>query len=488
MSTLYHLNMINKVIAITLLIFITSCAWVKVERATDTNKIKHQHYFALPKLIMEITIPVEKTVYTKAVPSTYALLETEYGSTAQSNQIIKFDSIDLIADIERLVSVFGIKRDVINKLSNQKSVQSFKIGKPQLKFSNMIDESKIFIIQPKSFFAKQNINITHSNAGVLKTLDISTDILIDDYVVSGLSAIGSVVAAARGTEGKNKARDEFVNPNLKELDKLIGHRNELIYNDGNVITDKGVYDDQLKKINQSIQKILAKYVYSSQTSKSSITVMYKPETHADVPIDNQILFLVNKSNGSITPNCSLNEQLSIFYSWKINNCVNIVPSQDSDLYYIKFTKERNSFYDLVGDKLPSNLGYPYNVPRNTVVELSKIALNRSKNKTSVDASPIDNFDTTRYYHNRIKVPQFGKIAYLSRKQSKAVISYDSLTGEIRTVSSINSSNNSENVATFGTSTQLILEALKSDDEVTRLEREAKVLELKKKIKELSEEE
>lgn len=84
----------------------------------------------------------------------------------------------------------------------------------------------------------------------------------------------------------------------------------------------------------------------------------------------------------------------------------------------------------------------------------------------------------------IKISQLGIVSYINKKQSKVTFELDPLTGELKKVTGESKSVSGDDLAAAGASADSLIKGLKGDNEATKLEAEHKVLELKKKIKDL----
>ena len=121
--------------------------------------------------------------------------------------------------------------------------------------------------------------------------------------------------------------------------------------------------------------------------------------------------------------------------------------------------------ETVGDGVPSDSYFGYNIPAKTLISI----INPKKEEVHLDV---------------YKMPQFGKVAYVSAKKMNVVFQLDPLSGELKKLSVTRKAISDDQVGNTAAAINTALTAARGDDADTKLSNEVKRLENEKKKREL----
>jgi hypothetical protein len=134
-------------------------------------------------------------------------------------------------------------------------------------------------------------------------------------------------------------------------------------------------------------------------------------------------------------------------------------------YSINFSKIIPDLGNSFDPYISGATGYVYNVPANYNLVIKDDGGDAIVNQT-------------------VKLPQFGIMGSLSAKQSKVNIQFNTETGELKKVTGESKALSGEILSGAASSAKAVITEIKGDDETTKLEKEVKLLELKKKRQDL----
>lgn len=424
---------------------LAGCNSIKVQQVSSPQKLKNEYYYVLPKTAFTFEIPLETTTITVG------------GS---------FDEVKNMDDtsISYCVQKFGLDKDVFLKLKNNEPLSPVtKLSAVTFSTIAKPDFDKIFRIKPRRrFMSEHSAGFTYTGDGIAsaseaafqdKTLSISAEVL---------KSVVSIIAGVRGT-GKTTGAvpDKLTFTSSQGLNKL----NELVdnYNDFKIgppsSIDPVVYKERLQAMEAMVKQKFAQVFYKEKTVIEVLKMVYCPPT---TPVVSGDLKLFKIQGTKLVINNAIEHDVEV-YGPASHSFAAIT---DNDYYILNLQGKKNGLADYMEpygkDKFT---GYVYNLPASYIVTVKD-----DKQKVVV-SQPV-------------KLPQYGAMGAISKKQGKVSIEWNTETGELKKVSGESKGVSKDDISGGAAALKSAIDEIKGDDETTQLEKEVKLLELKKKRDEL----
>jgi hypothetical protein len=413
--------LINCLLAtLTTVLFMGCASAVKVTRVKDMEKPAPGVYYALPRTVFVIEVPVTNTVFT---PGKFAKFAEEFG----------FGTNDLT-----LAST------------------SFSLGEISLRAASEPDPSNVFHVRIQgNFFEDRSLSLELNQAGLLSSASGEADNRVIDYTVQTIETVAGAIGAAIKFSGVSATSSNAQTLKL-EIDDIRKRRFDLL--SGKAQPGVSLPADSLKlsldELNKMERTLASHFTGTAKIRVWTARFEIRPVSTNLDPIT--LLYLNEKTGVSgLNTNLSVNP-LPVEFS--------ISPTTGSKVVLKLALAPSASITSALKAKAPNTSGYFYRRPVPVVASLE----HGEKLLTRHD----------------VMVAQFGPVLSLpsstASKSSKQQITLFTDTGSLRTVTVGSKSWDPAQVNKLGTAAGSILS---NEGELAELERRRKILEERLKIKE-----
>ncbi len=419
---------------------IAGCNSVKIKHVSSTKKLKNEYYYVLPKTAFTFEVPVQTNSYK-------AGKDTKEAAAILSNTAV----------VNYCVQRFGLDKDVFEKLVKGQTVAS-KSEISAITFSTVAkpDFKKIFKVKARHrFMNEHSAGFTYAGDGIASQSDLSHQNNTLSTTGKILEGIVSIIGATKNAAPTpTLSLDAY--PTLKSLDELTTKYISLQVSPPDVI-DPVVYKENLQTLEGMIRKKFAQVFYTEKTEIKILKIVYCPSSPE---IKTQKLFKLDGTN--IVIDKGIEHDVEVFglasYMFAAIN--------DDVCYQLSLAGKNNGLGDYIEPYDISMVsGYVYNLPASFIV-----AVKDESQKLVVS--------------QQVKLPQYGTMGSVSKKQSKVSIEWNTETGELKKIAGESKGVSGDNISGGASAAVSAIDAIRGDDETTQLEKEVKLLELKKKRDEL----
>jgi len=405
---------------------------IKVSRVSGNDKITNEYYYVLPKTVFAIDVPVKTTKYI-------------IGSDFVKNLTVE--------EIKVYKEKYGLDEKIYKSLNAGNSgtvITKQECGDITFTTIARPDYNKVFKVEPNAKFLKeQAFTFTYTADGIASESEISIQDKTWDVTFKTLESVASIIGAVKSGKGP----DKFVKDDLMVLDKLLAS-----YFDFQSVGATGeinIYKEKVAYLEKQIAQSFGQHFYKTKTETKTIHVLFTPKSDLKGELK---LFRFKETDGSIVLNNSYKEQLDALGLGKF--AFGDFASGDK-AFTLQLIEVNGGLGFNFNEYNNGSTGYVYNLPANYRIILK-----------DEDGDAVVSQD--------VKIPQFGKMASLSSKQSKSKIQFNTETGELKSVTGENKAFSTETISAGTSALKSGVETIKGDDEYTRLDKEVKILELKKK--------
>lgn len=427
-------------------IALAGCNSIKISHVSNAKKLKNDYYYVLPKTAFSFDVPVHTTSFKAAKNKTAA------ADIAKNSDVVKY--CEKKFGLDKTVFLTLVAGNSVTPTSELSAVTFSTVAKP--------DFNKVFKVKAKPrFMNEQSTGFTYSGDGIASQSDASHQNTSLKTAGKILEGIVSIVGAIKGGAGLKAAAsptpDLTPYPELKNLDDLTTSYIKLQLTPSDII-DPVVYKELIQTYEGIIRKKFAEIFYTEKTETKTLKILYCPSTEALTQVR-----LFKLEGGSIIINSAIKNDIEVF--GLVGNSYGTI---NNDICYrLSLANKTNGLGDYVTAYDPSKVsGYTYNLPASFIVTLKD-----EKDKIIIDQP--------------VKLPQFGTMGSISKKQSKVSIEWNTETGELKKVSGESKGVSGDDISGGAAAAAVsAIDAIKGDDETAQLEKEVKLLELKKKREEL----
>jgi hypothetical protein len=365
-------------------------------------------------------------------------------------------------ELKILAKKYGVDPEIYSRLfaatnRTQGHYTTYDVAEDSIKFTQLAlpDFTKIFYTYPKKKWnANQLGALTYSGDGMITDAETNYENRTFDITVKGLAGIASVAAAVRGEAASKPDR-----VTIAELDDILENYSKLEQQN-----NFDVYKDLKATMEKHYAKVFAEYFYSVKSKATPIKFTYCPSGKIEFgKRQNSNLFELDTSNGTLYYNKDLAKEIV----WA-KNCKPSI-AEVNKWYKIRLELLAQDFQPM--EKYPSSSAAPsnsylgYNVPAKALVSI---------------ITPEDEELGLDVY----KIPQFGKLAYVSAKKMHVVFQLDPMTGELKKLSVDRKAITDDQVGNTASALASAITTAKGDDADTKLDKEVKRLDNEVKKRDL----
>lgn len=428
----------------------SACSSVKVSKVRRNEDLTNRFFYALPRNTLDVTINIKETVYERE------------GDPKWNKGCIPF-----------LAEKYGLDPKVLEEvLDNKRYVKYTMISDSfAMALGNRADAEKIYAVNvDPRFFVDNVVGLTFTQDYILSEATISSENKAFELGLTTVSSLlGAVATLSKGELEKVAGRDHC--DKFTKLDSLIAAYNGYIT--GPALPNLAeAYQTGKSLHNKRMEAEFAKVFYEKKETLRTIKFRFDPnDTMSNQTVE---FFRINKQDGIV----ELNKALETRYTRTTEDRLEFkaVDAKDKDWYTLQFTRSSNDLLAKMesnGNNLGSEAetGLVYNVPRTAVFTIWKPQAPAPARREMLAS-------------NTYRVAQFGKTASINPKFTKASITLDPLTGALLKASGESKSLAPGNITGVGDLAGKGKAAFGGLTEEQELEKRAKILELKAKIKTL----
>ena len=366
--------------------------------------------------------------------------------------LLKMDYSD--AELKVLSKKYGVDPQVYKKLKDG-AYTSHEIAEDSIKLSQvrLPDLTKVFYNTPKKKWNATQVGaLSYSEDGMLTDAESNYESRTFDIAIKSLAGLASIVSGFRGVDGFKEDR-----VTIKELDDILSTYAKL-----DAQNNFDVYKDLKATLEKQYTKAFADYFYAAKSKTKPAKLIYSPSLNMAYNAAQSIDLFALDNNGKLL----YNKDLAGDIVWAMN--CKAATSPLNQPYKIQFnllaqTNQPMELHD--GSSVPADSYLGYNVP--------------AKSKISI-VKP----DGEEVGQDVFKVPQFGKMAYISARKMHVIFQLDPMTGELKKLSVSRKAISDDQVGNTATAINSAIQAVKGEDADTRLDKEVKRLENEKKKRDL----
>lgn len=404
---------------------------VKIEKIVKEKKYEDGVFFALPNTIIHVEIDIVET-------------DTKTGKFLKNAELIqKFYTGPIIS----------------------KSEKSLEIGEISVTTKSGIDPVQIYWADiEKKWLKNQNFTFNLGNNYSISGANISTESKVFEIVTTGLSSIASIAgqfAGARSSGAFTSIDMSSSNLSAAELSainllELLNRRTDLL-GATRYGGDEGAFNKMLEELDKAIQSELVKFTGTSIKRYKKYQYDYVvPAIPTKSPIE---LFTLNGADSIIT------------YHVKNDHYVypeikNVAGGKKIDVE-LELKQIKDQVTDFVSIAKPKKMGMPYRLPGKSAVQ---VLVGGTPKAASTHL-----------------IAQQGKVAYLPYRLNEVNLEYFAETGGIKTLTAKGNAITTDQIKAAESTSQSIIDAIKGDDELTKIQKENELLEAQKTNKALKEE-
>lgn len=409
-------------------------------KATVTEKL----FYALPRNTFDVEIKVKETKFIRT--NTPKWKETCIAEVANEFDIDPDDLKKLLTTKE--ATIYGMYKD---------SITAALGAKP--------DVEKVYALQVEpTFFTDNVVGLTFTQDHILSDASVSVE---NRGFEMGLATVNSIVGVAGAfMKGSSSKPEKLESECLKEygaLNDAIRGYTDYIVNNVSPFTVEAYQTGKAywsKRVEKEFEKAFFKKTEKVYSVKFSLDM------------DNQMtdgkvaLFRLDKTTGKVTINNKFSGRYKTSTPDKLNGAA---MGNEKDWYVLELTRATDDVNARIDKFTPSDtkqIGLVYNVPGTAIFTLWKPEVKEV------------------VFSNIYRVAQFGKTASLNPKFTKASVTLDPLTGGLLKAGGESKSLAASNITGVGDAIVKGRDTLKKPTEEEELEKQAKILELKAKIKTL----
>jgi hypothetical protein len=357
-------------------------------------------------------------------------------------------------ELKILSKKYGVDPKIYKKVISG-DFKTYEIAEDSIKMTQvrLNDLSKAFINYPKrKWNANQSGALTYSEDGMITDAELKYEDRTFDIAIKGLAGLASIATGLRGIAKFNASK-----VTIDELDKVLSSYAKLdVQNNFDVYKDlKATYDKQYAKV-------FAEHFYSIKSKTKAAKLIYCPSLTMAYGTAQEVDIFELDNAGNLYFNNAIKSNIVWFKTFREASGTLSKP------YKLKFNllaKDYQIMEKYSGSSAPSNSYVGYNVPAKTLVSI----ITPDKEELGLDV---------------YKVPQFGKVGYVSAKKMNVVFQLDPITGELKKLSIDRKAITDDQVGNTATAITSAISAVKGDDEDTKLDKEVKRLENNKKKRDL----
>jgi hypothetical protein len=479
---------------------ITLVMLLNIGAAQETKSTKTQTIYEKPAIEMANGLPI---VLPKVLV-TVTIIQNK--TTIKPGKYFIKEAIQKLRDESRLISPLT-DDSILDIFSAKKNIITYEIKEATLTPFSVADQNKKFRVLPgKKWNKDQTVEITYGEGGTIssgkmettdKTFEIITKGLTTIFELAGAFMLKSDSAAILKNK-KSRTGDEnkilttyeklserdkaLVNhPNYRQYDSIYvqylsleKNKNEIIQNSSSV-THSEVFNKQIELIEKQQQALLELITW--KTSEKSYTVKMDIEP-CGLENKTTTLFYFTDSTGIIIDSALFARSYNPYTfpeGIKIGTIAKSMENIGLELKPINITPvlsciDQKAIETSISILNDNKYLLPYNQPKQVQFRLKHIS--GKKAKPLVGAV--------------LNIPQFGPIGFLDGSKMASELTYDPVTGALKSVKASSTSVIAGNITTAGEVIKTGITTFKptKQTELEKLEEEAKLLEARKKIKDL----
>lgn len=426
-------------ITFTLILLTTSLTFCQTFKKVDadTSKAKESGiYYSLPKTILTIEIPVTKVSWK---------MGRYFNKNAELSR----------GKHEQLKKLKGSHKD--------STLIFYELGDIIISGHPVPDMSKVYFSTLKTSPLKnRKLTFVMNDLSVLQSADVLNEDKTFDIITQSISSIASLAGVVMGVSKSSEDGTDTIkiheNLLLKKLQTIRQSKFDLFTSPH--VNSESVLNKQLSELEKMEAAIISEFTYFEEKKTSIFKVeiiLSKADANKTIP-----LF-------KFTPESSIKFYQDTNLGYKnlyLNKGIKYLPdtSTDKTTFSLKIVTTVDQLYSKVGSSSTIK-GIAYNIP-------AKTQLSIVENEKPIAVA-------------NMLIPQFGKVAQLSKKLSTAYIELDPLTGSLRKVIAERKGLSPDQIKAAGGAIETTAGLVVKKSETAQLEEEAKKLELKEKILKLN---
>jgi hypothetical protein len=429
-----------KKIVLCLLLLNTIPLLAQVKLVTSSSLIDGDYYYVLPQNTIVFEGVIKTTTYNKGSE----FISKFYLDSTASNP-------NKTEDLRK----FGVDPDVYKELLANKTNIAYELKDVTIRIGASPDFAKIYKVKGKRSFLKNNsLSFVYGDNGMLLSGELGSESKVFDAIVKGLGGAVSILSA--GFKGPAITSVAQLNPKLDDLIDLLKEYDEIILQSANSNLD--IYKDKKIILEDRIAGYFNRLFYKTKETTTSFSIAYTPLLADSANESDILIFAFDEKTGTLQVNNEIKDKVEVVAACKLDF------KKPATGYSVSISPDKYQFNKNFITRPAETKGFAYNVPAQAVLQYKKDGVLKEVRK--------------------IKLAQYGIVSYINHKQTKVTFELDPINGELKKIGGEGKSIGGDEVAAASTSVESLIKSLQPDSETTKLEAEFKLLELKKKIKDI----